>query len=323
MKVESSSARGPELPTRRVRKIVNFEIRKRASSPRDSASVTAKIRRWKAPGAPAEATDRLAIEEPLEIRLDGESIAVTMRTPGHDAELAVGFLFTEGVLRRRAEVTLIAPCRSAANPEGVLNVFLAPGVRVDRSSLTRHVFASSSCGICGKASIESVHRHFPPLHFPVKVRARTLLALPDRMRAAQRAFAQTGGLHAAAIFTTRGRLVILREDVGRHNAVDKVVGFGFLKEDLPFDSHILLVSGRASFEIMQKALAARVPIVCAVSAPSSLAVQFARESGQTLVGFLRGESMNVYSGRQRVMFDGAPPRGPRKPRSRQVRIPGH
>jgi FdhD protein len=183
-----------------------------------------------------------------------------------------------------------------------VNVFLAPEVTVDFSRLTRHVFASSSCGLCGKATIEAVHQHFRPLKSALAVRTGTLLALPRALRAAQETFARTGGLHAAGIFDTNGRLVVVREDVGRHNAVDKVLGYGLLNGLLPFAKHILMVSGRASFEIMQKALAARVPVVAAVSAPSSLAVEFARESGQTLVGFLREDRLNIYAGRQRVQF---------------------
>ena len=186
------------------------------------------------------------------------------------------------------------------NGDNVLNVFLAPSVEVDFDRLTRHVFASSSCGLCGKASIESVHQHFPPVDSAVRVAAKTIARLPEQLRAAQKTFDKTGGLHAAAVFDSRGKLIVAREDVGRHNAVDKVIGHGFLHGLLPFDEHILLVSGRASFEIMQKALASRIPVVCAVSAPSSLAVEFARESGQTLVGFLRGNGMNVYSGAERI-----------------------
>jgi FdhD protein len=163
------------------------------------------------------------------------------------------------------------------------------------------VFASSSCGLCGKASIEAVHQHFPPIKSTLTVAAKTLTELPDRLRAAQTTFAQTGGLHAAAIFNAGGKLMILCEDVGRHNAVDKVIGQGFLESKLPFGRHILLVSGRASFEILQKALAARIPIVAAISAPSSLAVDFARANGQTLVGFLRGATMNIYSCPERII----------------------
>ncbi len=246
-------------------------------------------------------TDSLAREEPLEIRVRGRSVAVTMRTPGHDHELAAGFLLTEGLLRKTADLVATAPCLESDAPENTLNVFLAPAVEVDFKQLTRHVFASSSCGLCGKASIEAVHQHFAPVCSALTISAGTLAALPQRMRAAQPAFAQTGGLHAAAIFDAHGTLLALREDVGRHNAVDKVLGWGFLENRLPLSSHILLVSGRASFEIMQKALAARVPVVCAISAPSSLAVEFARESGQTLVGFLRGETMNIYSSPERVV----------------------
>jgi FdhD protein len=245
--------------------------------------------------------DHLAVEEPLEIRVRGRSVAVTMRTPGHDRELAAGFLLTEGVIRQRLDVIGIAACASSPEPENTLNVFLAARVAVDFARLTRHVFAASSCGLCGKASIDAVQQHFPPVDSSVTVTKKTLLALPVRMEKAQRTFARTGGLHAAAIFDARGKLIVLREDVGRHNAVDKVLGHGFLKGNLPFAAHILLVSGRASFEIMQKALAAQVPVVCAVSAPSSLAVEFARESGQTLVGFLRPETMNVYSFPARIV----------------------
>ena len=244
--------------------------------------------------------DVLATEEPLEIRVHGRSVAVTMRTPGHDRELAAGFLLTEGIIRGRKDVIEIMHCQAAAAPENTLNVFLAPSLKLDFARLTRHVFATSSCGLCGKASIEAVHQNFPPVASDITVAARTLFGLPRQMIQAQQAFAQTGGLHAAAVFGAEGELVVLREDVGRHNAVDKVLGHGLLEGRLPFASHILLVSGRASFEIMQKALAARVPVVCAVSAPSSLAVEFARASRQTLVGFLRGEGMNLYAGAARV-----------------------
>jgi FdhD protein len=246
-------------------------------------------------------SDALAREEPLEIRVRGRSVAVTMRTPGHDKELAAGFLLTEGIVRSRADIVEIAPCLEGDAPENTLNIFLAPAVQVDFEQLTRHVFATSSCGLCGKASIDAVHQHFPPVDSPVRIPAKTLVQLPGRMRAAQETFAETGGLHAAGIFDIDGTLLILREDVGRHNAVDKVLGHSFLANTLPLDAHVLLVSGRASFEIVQKALAARIPIVAAVSAPSSLAVEFARESGQTLIGFLRGDTMNVYSRAERIL----------------------
>ena len=222
-----------------------------------------------------------------------------MRTPGHDRKLAAGFLLTEGVVRKRSEIAAIAPCRRGPEAENTLNVFLPPGAKVDFKRLTRHVFATSSCGLCGKATIEAVHQRFPPVTTLIKITASIMADLPEKMRAAQLTFARTGGLHGAAVFDPKGKLLVLREDVGRHNAVDKVLGWAFLK-NIPLNEKILLVSGRASFEILQKALAGRIPIVCAVSAPSSLAVEFARESGQTLVGFLRGKTMNVYSSPERI-----------------------
>lgn len=270
-----------------------------AEDPDASATATSEMLRYEG-GAAKNCADTLAREEPLEIRVRGRSIAVTMRTPGHDRELAAGFLFTEGLIHGPGDIVEMGPCLQSEVPENTLNVFLSPAVEVDFERLTRHVFATSSCGVCGKASIEAVHQHFPPVVSKVKVSQGLLTELPTRMRAAQETFAKTGGLHAAAIFDAAGNLQVLREDVGRHNAVDKVLGHGLLARRLPLDAAILLVSGRASFEIVQKALAARVPIVCAVSAPSSLAVEFARKSGQTLVGFLRGETLNVYSGSERV-----------------------
>jgi FdhD protein len=268
----------------------------------DRETASTEIVRWKKGTAPKREPDEVAKEEPLEIRVRGQSVAITMRTPGHDEELAAGFLLTEGMIHRRADVTAINYCQQgeAANYENTLNVFLAPNVEVDLERLTRHVFASSSCGLCGKASIESVHQHFAPVESTVRIAPEIIVQLPERLRAAQETFAKTGGLHAAAIFDAQGKLIVVREDVGRHNAVDKVVGYCFLKNELPLDAHVLLVSGRASFEIMQKALAARIPVVCAVSAPSSLAVEFAQESGQTLIGFLRGETMNIYAYAERV-----------------------
>ena len=184
----------------------------------------------------------------------------------------------------------------------VLDVFLAPGVTVDFARLTRNVYTSSSCGLCGKASIEAVHQQFKRVKSTLKIRAKVLAQLPDKLRSAQAAFTRTGGLHAAGLFNSRGQMLVLREDVGRHNAVDKVLGYALLNNRLPLDRHILMVSGRASFEILQKALAARVAIIAAVSAPSSLAVEFAVQSGQTLVGFLRGATMNIYSRPARVIF---------------------
>jgi FdhD protein len=281
------------------------------------AVTVVKVLRRKGEATSRPQNEMLAMEEPLEIRVRGRSVAVTMRTPGQDRELAAGFLLTEGIIRQRSDVVEILHCRAAAAPANTLNVYLSASLEVNFARLTRHVFATSSCGLCGKASIAAVHQHFPPVKSRLSVTARTLMELPVLMRAAQPAFAQTGGLHAAAVFDAAGRLIVLREDVGRHNALDKVLGHGLLEGRLPFDSHLLLVSGRASFEILQKALAARIPIVCAVSAPSSLAVEFARESGQTLVGFLRGETMNLYAGAERIVRSSAF----RRPRVASLRQP--
>jgi FdhD protein len=261
-----------------------------------------RMLRWQTGARPRRAADELAPEEPLEIQIDTRPVCVVMRTPGHDEELAAGFLLTEGLIKRRRDLARIAP--HPRHPTGnVLGVFLAPPVAVNFARLTRHVFVSSSCGLCGKTTIAAVHQHFKPVRARLRVAARVLLALPEKLRRRQTVFARTGGLHAAAIFTARGRLVVVREDVGRHNAVDKALGHALRRGLLPLDRHILMVSGRASFEIMQKALAARIPVVAAVSAPSSLAVAFARASGQTLVGFLRGERLNVYARPERVRFD--------------------
>ncbi len=244
--------------------------------------------------------DSVSVEEPLEIRVRGESVAVTMRTPGHDQELAAGFLLSEGLITRREEIVEIAPCQIAEVVGNVLNVFLKPGAAFDLKKLSRHVYASSSCGICGKASIESVHQHFQPVDSQLQVTSTTLFGLPKKLRDAQRTFDRTGGLHAAALFDRGGDLLLLREDVGRHNAVDKVLGHGLLEGWLPLRESILLVSGRASFEIVQKALAAGIPLIAAVSAPSSLAVELAEESNQTLVGFLREKTYNIYTHPARI-----------------------
>jgi FdhD protein len=255
--------------------------------------------------------DVLAVEEPLEIRVGGRSVAVVMRTPGHDRELAAGFLVTEGIVRSRDDVLDLVRCATRREPdvsggetdetpvvpsENVLDVVLAPTAQVNWSKLTRHVFTSSSCGICSKATIEAVQASFSPLAGGLHPRREVLVALPERLRAAQAGFAATGGLHASALFTADGALEVLREDVGRHNALDKVIGHAFLTERLPLAGRILLVSGRVSFELVQKALAAGIPCVVAISAPTTAAVEFAERAGQTLVGFLRGERMNVYAG---------------------------
>jgi len=249
-------------------------------------------------------TDKLAVEEPLEIRIEGRGIAVVMRTPGADADLVSGFLLTEGVARAADDIFEITQCRAAddRSKEGnVVDVLLRDPDHIDFNVLTRHVFSASSCGLCGKTSIESVHQSFPPLRAGFRVNPRILHALPTSLSAAQSAFRETGGLHAAALFDADGTLLVAREDVGRHNAVDKVLGHALRKGWLPLDNHILFVSGRTSFEIVQKALAARVPIVAGISAPSSLAVQFARANRQALAGFVRGDRFNIYAGASRFL----------------------
>jgi FdhD protein len=254
--------------------------------------------------------DRLAAEEPLEIRVEGHSVAVVMRTPGEDRELAAGFLVTEGLIHSPDDLIAIRPQPHCLNGLPVtdedlidgnaVNVELAKPNSLDLKKLTRHVFSSSSCGICSKASIDAVRQQFPPIEDTIDVDAQVILGLPATLASSQETFKRTGGLHACALFDSAGRLVVLREDVGRHNALDKVVGWALLSNRLPLRGRILLLSGRASFEMMQKALAAGIPIVAAISAPSSMAVQFANDSGQTLVGFVRGQRMNIYTGGHRV-----------------------
>jgi FdhD protein len=246
-------------------------------------------------------SDVLVAEEPLEIRVGGRPVSVTMRTPEHDIELAAGFLLSEGVVRRREDILQIRSC-PRTNFGNSVDAVLDPDVRFAFESLTRHVFAASSCGLCGKATIDAIRTQLEPIADTGRpqISAEGIAAMPEAMRRAQRAFDRTGGLHAAALFDETGRLLVVREDVGRHNAVDKVLGHALLEGLFPLDRHVLVVSGRASFEIMQKALAGRIPIVAAVSAPSSLAVEFARANGQTLIGFLRGERMNIYCGHERL-----------------------
>jgi FdhD protein len=255
--------------------------------------------------------DYLATEEPLEIRLVAggatERLAVTMRTPGNDFELAAGFLHGEGILGDRQTLRGISYCTDpeldAAQQYNVVNVRLDGAAMPDLRGLERHFYTSSACGVCGKASLDAIELRGCPLPSPgPRVGAEVIYGLPDKLREAQGLFESTGGLHAAGLFTPGGELECLREDVGRHNAVDKLVGWALLEARLPLADRILLVSGRASFEIMQKALAAGVPMVCAVSAPSSLAVDVAERFGMTLAGFVRGRRFNLYSGHDRVLL---------------------
>jgi len=251
--------------------------------------------------------DALAGEEPLELRVGGRSFAVTMRTPGADFDLAAGFLVSEGVIHRNEELVTMRYCAGKGadglNDFNVLDLTLAGGVAPPDDSVARAFFTTSSCGLCGKASIDAVRTRssFDVHDDPLTLTASLLAALPDRLRSAQKVFEKTGGLHAAALFDgVSGELLVLREDVGRHNAVDKVIGWALREDRLPLRETILLVSGRASFELVQKAVMAGIPALCAVSAPSSLAVDLAQESGVTLIGFLRDPSMVVYAGSQRL-----------------------
>jgi FdhD protein len=258
-----------------------------------------RIIRRKQDGSLEYLRDDLTIEEPLEIRIRGKPLATTMRTPGHDEELAAGFLLSEAIVRDRSAIAGIS-----RDGDNKVVVDLASDANLKLNSARHFGTITSSCGLCGKTSIEEIRQNFPAIQ-PTNVRIdiETLLSLPEKLRTAQSDFSRTGGIHAAGIFDSSGELKIVREDIGRHNAVDKVIGRAFLDELLPLNRHVLLVSGRASFEIVQKALVAGIPIVAAVSAPSTLAADFTRETNQTLIGFLRPPSFNVYSHIERVILE--------------------
>jgi FdhD protein len=247
--------------------------------------------------------DEVAVEEPLEIRVNGTAVSITMRTPGDDIELAVGFLFTERLIAGPQDVADVgyASDSNGGPSANVVDVTLRPGRTIDLARLQRHFYAASSCGVCGKASICAVR--VPDIARPSeasRIDPTWLYGLPDALRAVQTVFDRTGGLHAAALFDAGGTLIAIREDIGRHNAVDKIIGHALLAERLPLSHHVLFVSGRGAFEIVQKSLVAGVPILASVSAPSSLAVDLAREHGLTLIGFLRGARFVVYAGDQRL-----------------------
>jgi FdhD protein len=251
--------------------------------------------------------DTLAAEEPLEIRVNGKALSVTMRTPGDDVELAHGFLLTEGVIGGRSDIDTARYCDGTddegRNTYNVLDLALMPGVAPPAVGVERNFYTTSSCGVCGKASLDAVRtttRHSPAAD-ALTITPDVLAELPDTLRRKQKVFESTGGLHAAGLFSADGDALVVREDVGRHNAVDKVLGWAVLAERVPLRGCVLMVSGRASFELVQKASMAGIPLLAAVSAPSSLAVDLANDQGMTLVGFLRGHSMNVYSGDQRVL----------------------
>ena len=264
-----------------------------------------KIIRRRADGKLEYQPDDLTVEEPLEIRIGRKTLAITMRTPGHDEELAAGFLLSEALVRSAGDIVKISRPRNARNRGNIVSLELNNGRNLPTESAHRFGSITTSCGICGKDSIAAVRQNFAPIppEPEVRISIERLLALPSVLQEHQGEFSRTGGIHAAAVFDIEGNLSVVREDVGRHNAVDKVIGRVLLDQNLPMNRHILLVSGRASFEIAQKALAAGIPIIASVSAPSTLAVNFCRESNQTLIGFLRPPSFNVYSHVQRVVLE--------------------
>ena len=260
------------------------------------------LHRWR-PGAPiAPDTDRVAVEEPLELRVNGRSVAVVMRSPGHERELAAGFLFTEGVIRSADDLLDVLVCRDLPDGQSgnVVDAVVAPSVPVDFERLTRHVFSASSCGLCGKATLDAVLQAFPPVPMTHRFLPETLSAWPRRLREAQPGFGATGGVHACALFGPDDSLLVVREDVGRHNALDKVIGHALLAHRLPLGGHGLLVSGRIAFELVQKALAAGIGLIAGIGAPTTLALDCARRGGVTVVGFLRDDRFNVYTHPERL-----------------------
>lgn len=279
----------------------------------ESSSTNVLIHRVNGVVSNGGSTDTLAVEEPLEIRLGvfengktaHKSISITMRTPGEDFELAAGFLFTEGIINSENQIARIHHCglpNKQTNLQNTVRVDLTPETAIDFKKLERHFYTSSSCGVCGKSSIEALHtgvKRIKRLDFPVFAPA-TIHRLPDILRQSQNIFERTGGLHAAGLFDASGEIIALREDVGRHNAVDKLIGSQFLAGSVPLADKLLQVSGRASFELVQKALMAGIPILSAVGAPSSLAVELAKEFGMTLLGFVREQRFNIYCGAERI-----------------------
>ncbi len=268
--------------------------------------------RWTVGAPPTTRTDTLSVEEPLELRVGGETLAVTMRTPGSDMELAAGFLLSEGVISRPDDIATMRYC-AGTDAEGqqtynLLDIALAPGVAAPDASVQRNFLTTSSCGLCGAAGIDAVRRRsrYAIADDTVRVTPELIAQLPVTLRSAQKAFARTGGLHAAGLFDASGSMLCAREDVGRHNAVDKVLGWALQNGHVPARGLLLVVSGRASFELAQKTFMAGAPLLAAVSAPSSLAVELADEVGMTLIGFVRGETMNVYAGASRVSAAGSP-----------------
>jgi len=280
------------------------------AAPKNQSYFETDIRKVSADKTSAVQTDSLAIEEPLEIRLGfpdnkHKAISITMRTPGDDAELAAGFLFTEGIIKTPEQISQIRHCGPPDKDKDLQNtvvVELAENIELDLKRLERNFYTTSSCGVCGKSSIEALRTGARQIELNgFKVDAELIHKLPETLRASQDVFEQTGGLHASALFSARGELEILREDVGRHNALDKVIGAKFMAGETPLTDKILLVSGRASFELVQKALMAGIPLLAAVGAPSSLAVELATEFGMTLIGFVRDNRFNIYTGGERIV----------------------
>jgi len=267
-----------------------------------STSVSIELTRFENGDRKELREDVVAAEEPLEIRVEGQAISIVMRTPGHDRELAAGFLLSEGVIKSAKDVFDITTCvgQTGLEKSNAVDAALVHPEAFDLTRFSRHVVTSSSCGICGTTSIESILGFRAPLTDEWQIDPQILFALPAQLMRRQETFQSTGGLHACALFDRKGRFLALREDVGRHNALDKLIGWALLKKRTPLREHLVILSGRASFEMMQKAHSAGIAMVAAISAPSSLAVEFARASGQTLAGFLRGRSMNVYAGAQRL-----------------------
>jgi FdhD protein len=276
--------------------------------PENKSSVAlTQVTEWEN-GASARREDYLAVEEPLEMRAGRISLGVTLRTPGDDEELVAGFLFSEGIISRREDLVALQSPRDNAREKNLVRVKLGPKVRLSASSAAKRFSAGSACGVCGKASIAQLRRRGlrrPQAASPFD--AEILCEMPSTLRAKQAVFGRTGGLHAAALFDRRGELLVLREDIGRHNAVDKVIGWALLGGRVPLSDHVMLVSGRGGFEIVQKALAAGIPLLASVSAPSSLAVQLARELGLTLIGFLRGCRFVIYAGEHRIAAPASAP----------------
>lgn len=258
------------------------------------------VARLHADGGAASLTDEVVVEEPLEIRIGNRPFVVTMRTPGNDEELAAGFMTSEGFTHSKNDFKEISRCKLSPSPENTIRLRFRKHIDLEKIQSSRYGAISASCGVCGKTSIETIRNTYPSIDSALTIDRTILLSLPDKLRENQIVFERTGGLHSSGLFDDTGELICLREDVGRHNALDKAIGFALLNGVWPLDKHILVVSGRVSFEIIQKAVAARIPIIAAVSAPSSLAISVARECGVTLIGFLRDPTMNVYSHPHRI-----------------------